>query len=259
MNHSIWIGYEPREAEAFAVARQSLRKHAPGVPIHAVVLQELRDAGLYQRPTSTRDGRLWDDISEAPMSTEFAISRFFVPKIAGTQWAVFMDCDFLALSNLSGLLGKLNPTKAVMCVQHKHAPTNKTKMDGQIQTQYARKNWTSMSVWNTRHPGIERLTSEMINTLPGRDLHRLCWLYDYEIGALPVEWNYLVGHSKMPEGKRPKLVHYTDGIPSMAGYEACEYADEWRAERAEWFAQEVYVRGRPSTWQRPAYTNGATR
>lgn len=258
-NHSIYIGYEPREAEAFAVCRHSLRKHAPNVPIHAVVLDELRDAGLYRRPTSVRDGRLYDDISEHPMATQFAVSRFLVPKIAGTKWAVFMDCDFLALSSLLPMLSELDDSKAVWCVQHNHKPTSKTKMDGQVQSQYARKNWTSMTVWNTRHEGVQRLTSEMINELPGRDLHALCWLYDYEIGALPVEYNYLVGHSKLPAGKKPRLVHYTDGIPSMVGYEDCEYADEWRAERAQWFAQDAYVRGRPTTWQRPTYSNGLTR
>ena len=68
MRRSIWIGYDPREVEAFAVCRHSLRRHAPNIPIHAVVLDELRAANLYRRPTSKRDGRLWDDISDAPMS-----------------------------------------------------------------------------------------------------------------------------------------------------------------------------------------------
>jgi hypothetical protein len=55
------------------------------------VLDELRDADLYRRPTSTRDGRMFDDISGFPMATEFAISRFLVPHIAeGNGWALFI-------------------------------------------------------------------------------------------------------------------------------------------------------------------------
>ena len=83
-HHSIWIGYDAREAEAFGVCRYTLRHHAPGVPIGAVELDDVRDRGWYRRPTSRKDGRLWDEISEAPMSTEFAISRFLTPHLA--QW-----------------------------------------------------------------------------------------------------------------------------------------------------------------------------
>src|SRR5262245_22820640 len=83
---SVWIGYDPREAEAFAVCRYSIARHTIGLPIHALCLDELRDAGLYWRPTSKRDGKLWDDISDAGMSTEFACSRFLTPLLARTGW-----------------------------------------------------------------------------------------------------------------------------------------------------------------------------
>src|SRR3954469_25262843 len=93
---SIWIGFDPREADAFAVARNSIRRHIISpVPARGVVLADLRQRGLYTRPTSRKDGRLWDEISEAPMATEFACSRFLVPHLAGSGWALFMDCDML--------------------------------------------------------------------------------------------------------------------------------------------------------------------
>jgi hypothetical protein len=48
-------------------------------------------------------------------------------------------------------------------------------------------------LFNCDHPSNKKLTVEMINTLPGRDLHRFCWLEDDEIGELDPGWNWLVG------------------------------------------------------------------
>lgn len=237
---SIWIGYDPRETEAFAVCRRSLRKHAPGVPIQALNLDDLREAGLYGRPTSKRDGKLWDDISEAPMATEFAISRFLAPILAGTGWALFLDSDILAVEDLEELFAQADPAKAVMCVQHpNYNPPDKIKMDGQLQTLYARKNWSSVMLFNCDHPANERLTVDLVNTVPGRDLHRFCWLLDEEIGALDPGWNYLVG---VTQGDiKPKLIHYTSGGPWFEGYRNVPYADLWLKERSAWLSEGVPV------------------
>lgn len=235
VKHSIWIGFDPREADAFAVARYSINKHLiTPIPVRGVVLTDLRTGGLYTRPTSHRDGRLWDDISEAPMSTEFACSRFLVPKLAGSGWALFMDADMLVRTDLLKLFSQADPTKAVMVVKHNHQPTEKVKMDGQEQTRYARKNWSSVILWNVDHPANKALTTELVNSVPGRDLHRFCWLEDDLIGELHPKWNWLVGHSD-PEID-PAIVHFTDGIPTMEGYEDCEFADEWRAALERWAA-----------------------
>ena len=82
-------------------------------------------------------------------------------------------------------------------------------------------------VFNVDHPANKELTVELINTLPGRDLHRLCWLSDGDIGAIDSSWNWLVGHSD--DSIEPKSVHFTEGVPDMPGYENVRYADEWRA------------------------------
>jgi len=103
-------------------------------------------------------------------------------------------------------------------------------MDGMVQTSYSRKNWSSVMLFNCSHPSNKNLTVDLVNTVPGRDLHRFCWLKDNEIGELPLEWNYLVGYSKL-NGSKPALVHFTHGLPDLAGYEDQEYADEWRAMR----------------------------
>jgi len=232
---SIWLGFDPREAAAFAVARSSIQRHLNlPIPIHGLMLDQLRAEGLYTRPTERRDGRLWDVLSGAPMATEFAVSRFLTPFLARQGWALFMDCDVLARADLSPLFEHADPTKAVMVVKHKFEPPAGTKMDGQAQLPYLRKNWSSVCLWNVEHPSNRKLTVEMINTVPGRDLHAFRWLKDEEIGELDPCWNWLADHSD-PEID-PKIVHHTDGLPFMPGYEDTPFADEWRAELARWAA-----------------------
>lgn len=230
---SIWIGFDPREAAAFAVAKQSMSQRlTQPIPIKGIVLDRLKEEGLYYRETERRDGRLWDVISGAPMATEFAISRFLTPILAKTGWALFTDCDVLARKSLARLFELANPKYAVMCVKHRHDPPEGVKMDGQAQTRYLRKNWSSVALFNCDHPANKLLTVEMINTLPGRDLHAFCWLEDREIGELPAEWNHLVGHTQSNE--EPSLVHFTDGLPYMPGYESVPFAEEWRAALNRW-------------------------
>ncbi|MEM9681643.1 MAG: glycosyltransferase [Pseudomonadota bacterium] len=232
--YTVWIGFDGREVDAFAVARSSIYRRSPiKTKVYALVLADLQAAGLYTRPTSKRAGLLWDNISDAEMSTEFANSRFLVPYLCGYRsWAVFMDCDMLLRAPISDVFKFRDPSKAVMCVQHNHVPTNTEKMDGQVQSQYARKNWSSFMLLNCEHPSNRQLTPGLVNELPGRDLHAFCWLDDDEIGELGPEWNYLVGHSD--PSIDPKCVHFTEGGPWFAGYENVEYADEWRDELRRW-------------------------
>jgi hypothetical protein len=152
------------------------------------------------------------------------------------------------------LFAMADPSKAVMCVQHpNYVPAETTKMDGQMQTLYARKNWSSVVLFNGSHPSNRALTLDLINTVPGRDLHRFCWLKDEEIGALPLEWNWLAGVSEIIDD--PKLVHFTLGTPNMPGYDDGVYADEWRQELGAWLNEGAIIPGRPTTW--PTYDKGA--
>lgn len=233
--NSIWLGFDPRESAAFAVARESIKTRlAMRFPVSGVVLDELRTEGLYTRPTEHRLGRLWDVISGAHMATEFAISRFLVPHLAQGGWALFMDCDVLARADVGRIFDLADPRYAVMCVKHNQIPLSDTKMDAQAQAAYPRKNWSSVMLFNCDHPSNKRLTVDLINTAPGRDMHRFCWLEDHEIGELPPEWNWLVGHSD--PGISPKLVHYTDGGPWLSAFADVPYADEWWAELNRWAA-----------------------
>lgn len=229
MSCAVWIGYDPREQDALEVAAQSLRAHSNFDSVFTVDLGLLVSKGLYQRPTSRDEGgRLFDKISDAPMSTEFAISRFFVPHLArsgGFDWAVFMDCDVMLRAPVEELFALADPTKAIQVVKHDHRPTEAVKMDGQTQTSYPRKNWSSVMLWNLRHPANSTLTIAKLNTWAGRALHGFQWLDDQFVGELPPEWNHLVGVE--PENPDAKLVHFTLGIPSMEGYGRCEHALEW--------------------------------
>ena len=237
---SVWIGFDPREAAAYAVARESIRRFDRHIPINGVILSDLQANGMYCRPTDRKLGKLWDRISEAPMATEFAISRFLVPEIIRRRtngwhvggWAVFMDCDVLVRANLEELRALLDDEKALFCVKHNHVPISDTKMDGQEQSRYPRKNWSSVMAINVDHPSNKVLTVEMVNTVPGRDLHRFFWLEDNEIGELPPGWNYLVGHTEGVES--PKIVHFTDGGPWFGAFHDVPFADEWRVELERW-------------------------
>src|SRR5262245_25730989 len=230
-----WIGYDSREVAAFAVAKYSIQRFNKHLPIRGLVLPVLQTCGLYKRPTEyhfSTDGRvLIDTLSrradyDGRISTEFAVSRYLVPHLAKTGWALFCDSDVMCMENISKLFAFARKDKAVMCVKHNYKPKESVKMDGQAQTDYPRKNWSSVMLWNCEHPAHKALTLDRINSVPSLELHMLSWLTDDEIGELPPEWNYLVGESKLTV--KPAIVHFTKGVPDMAGYENQEFADEWR-------------------------------
>lgn len=232
---SVYLGWDPREDVAWRVARASLLRHcSEPIPTHKLALGSLRGSGMYARPTRVNGHRIVDELSaredyDGRCSTQHAIARFFVPQLAQAGWALFADGDVLFLGDVAEVFRDLDPAMAIYCVKHDYAPTQTAKMDGQLQTRYARKNWSSFAIFNCDHPSNGRL-GEIVNVLPGRDLHAFCWLDDSEIGALDARWNYLVGHNTVVDCASPRVVHFTQGLPSMAGYESCEYASEWRQE-----------------------------
>lgn len=245
MNRSVWIGYDPRESAAFAVACRTARRYlSVTTPVRGLVLSDLKARGLYTRPTelkpSALDGPvLWDVISDAPMSTEHACARFLVPYLAQrlAGWAMFCDGDVMFRRGLDQVFDSLDPRYAVYCVKHNYPTvTTATKMDGKEQTSYSRKNWSSVMIFNCDHLLNEPVTRSLkiVNEVPGRDLHRFCWLEDKDIGELDSSMNHLVG-IRPPRGDAA-VVHFTLGTPDMRGYEECEYATEWRQELYSWAA-----------------------
>lgn len=225
----VYIGYDSREAEAYDIAVASLKRQASiSVDVTPLNLDRLAAQGLLRRPTDTR-GHRYDLPSNAPASTEFAISRFLVPLLAQTGWALFTDCDVVFLDDVAELFALADPRYALMCVQHQHEPTERLKMDRQIQTCYPRKNWSSVMLFNCDHPANRRLSLVDVQERRGFYLHQFYWLADNEIGALPAEWNWLVNVEPRPA--HPKIAHFTLGGPFTPGWAGAEHDSLWHEER----------------------------
>jgi lipopolysaccharide biosynthesis glycosyltransferase len=223
----IYIGWDRREPEAYDVAEFSLKRRASiALAVMPIKLDELRARGLYHR-------------DQDPLaSTEFTYSRFLAPALAGYRgWALFCDCDFLWLADVAGLVEYTRATKALYCVQHDYRPTETTKMDGAAQTVYPRKNWSSLMLFNCDHPSVKSLTPEVVNRESGAYLHRMQWVSDDDIGALPVEWNWLEGWNQKPAQGTPKVVHFTRGGPWFERWQNVDYGELWCAEREEMLRQ----------------------
>jgi len=219
----LYLGYDHREQAAYDAAVRSLAKVSSLTPT-PLNLDRLADSGLLRRAMDRR-GQMYDLPSNAPCATEFAISRFLTPLLAQTGWALFCDSDVIFLANPLELLAIADPSKAVMVVKHQNGHHAGTKMDGQAQVLYPRKNWSSVLLFQCDHPANRRLSLQDINERPGRDLHALYWLNDCEIGELPAEWNVLVNVQPMPEN--PKLLHFTLGGPWLPNWEGAEHDELW--------------------------------
>lgn len=211
----IYIGYDTREPLAYAVAEHSLLAASGPLTVTPLKARTFAEQGLLRRPTDTR-GQLYDLLSNAPASTEFAISRFLVPFLAQTGWALFVDSDVVFLNDAANLFKLANKDYALMCVKHKARPVNTHKMDNQQNLAYPRKNWSSVMLWNCDHPANRRLSLVDVQERRGFDLHGFYWLHDSEIGELPAEWNWLVNVEPKPE--YPRIAHFTMGGPFLPGW-----------------------------------------
>jgi hypothetical protein len=223
MTLEVWLGWDDREPEVCRVAAKSLRD-VSGMDPHWLRYERLRDAGLLWRMFDRRGG-LHDFVSNAPCSTDFAISRFLVPILAQEGWALFCDGDVVFKRDPKQLMAYADPRFAVMVVKHRHLPTEHTKMDGREQVSYYRKNWSSVILWNCAHPANRRLTVRDVNDRTGLYLHQFSWLHDAEIGSLPAEWNVLINQMPIPED--PAILHFTLGCPGLPGWKGAPNDELW--------------------------------
>jgi len=238
----IFIGYDSKEPVAYHVLANSIMRRAScPVAITPLVQSALRAQGLYTRERGPTE------------STEFSMTRFLVPALCGYKGhAVFMDCDMLCQADVAELWdiiegsraetasarhrwamgdrpipGQAPPAKAVLVCQHDYQPTATVKFLGQVNIPYPRKNWSSVMIFDCQQ--CEALTPVRVNILSGLELHRFSWLKDEQVGALPLEWNWLVGeYAPNPDAK---VLHYTLGGPWFPDYRTCDHADAWFAER----------------------------
>ena len=95
MTLQVFVGWDPREDIAWEVCSHSIlsRTDPSEVTVTRLVQSELREQGLYTRPV------------DAKASTEFSLTRFLTPVLAGRRgYAVFVDCDFLFLADIRDVL-----------------------------------------------------------------------------------------------------------------------------------------------------------
>ena len=224
---TVYVGHDKREQIAFDVCVNSIRSRS-NIQIQELKIDDLTNKGLMWRPVEKIDGQMWDVISNKPQATEFAICRFLVPVIHQTGWAIFMDCDMILTQDINNIIPYLDDTKAVMVVKHNQVVTEEIKMDGQIQTVYPRKNWSSFMAFNCDHPANKTLSLNTINEQRGLWLHSFSWLSDDLIGELPNTWNWLVGVQDKPE--QPIVVHFTLGGPWFNDWDAKPHDEMWTNE-----------------------------
>jgi hypothetical protein len=213
---NIFIGYDSKESVAYYTLAHSIQRRS-SIPVAIAPLMRTQLRGLYTRPRGPTE------------STEFSLTRFLVPALSGFRgWSVFMDCDMLCRADIAELAAHIEPQrdKAVLVCKHDYVPKTERKFLDHVQTKYPRKNWSSLMIFNNERCGA--LSPDYVNGAAGLDLHRFKWLDDAAIGALPLEWNWLVGEYE--RNPAAKIVHFTIGGPYFDKYRECDYAAEWFAE-----------------------------
>ena len=203
----IFIGYDLRERTATNVLIDSLyQKTSHPLSITPIVKNQLVKQGFHDRE------------KDPNQSTDFSFTRFLVPYLMNFEgWAIFMDCDMLCRADISELWNQRDDEYSLLCVKHDHVPMEKSKFLGEKQTQYPKKNWSSLMLMNCKK--CKALTIDYVNNASGLDLHRFNWLgSEKEIGEIKGSgWNQLITSenldSSKAENSNAKLIHWTLGGP----------------------------------------------
>jgi len=205
----LFCGFDRREAMGYAVFCHSVIKRS-SVPVSFVPLCSM---GL---PEGTNN---------------FTVSRFLVPWLAGFQgWAIFCDAaDMLMQGDIAELYALRDERYAVQVVQHPDYKTrHSTKYRGTSMecpnSNYPRKNWASVVLFQCGHPDLQCLTPEYLASAP------IKWLLEFgftdAIGSLAAEWNCLVDEGQ----SAGKVLHWTAGVPGFEAYRDAPFADLWHDE-----------------------------
>jgi len=187
----IFVGFDDRQPVSFTTLMTSIyRRSSKPVAVTPIVLPTI---------PLTRTGL-----------TPFTWSRFMVPWLCDYKgWALFMDIDMILRDDISKLFALADDKYAAMVSK------NSMKFE-----------WASLILFNCGHPSNKVLTPKNIES--AKSLHGMNWLKDEEVGALPGEWNHLVGYDTPREDA--KLVHFTQGVPAYEETKDSEYAKEWNTD-----------------------------
>ena len=199
----VFIGFDSRQPLAYNVARSSVERHAKG----RVQVEPLRLD--------------WLPISRKGL-TEFTYSRFLVPWLCDFKGvALYMDSDVIAIGDVTELIGQIQNNKAVSVVKGQR-----------------RFEWASVMVFQNSNCDCVKLTPEFVND-PENALFDFKWAGSAQVGALPEEWNNLIGY----EAPNPnaKIIHYTAGIPCWPETKKSPLAKLW--------FQELAIMNSTVTWE----------
>jgi hypothetical protein len=240
---TIFIGYDEKQKEAYEVCKQSIKDAAKNpIPAYKLWHKELREKGLFRREWQT-DGATGNnlDIYDGKFfSTQFAHTRFLTASYAKylginlkeSPYALFVDSDFVFIRDPEEIIADAKKENKNDCplyvVKHNYTGKTSSKMDGQVQTSYPMKLWSSLMLLDLRHPKCGP-TAEEVNKQSGAWLHQFEWLKKDEIGSIPEVWNYIPEHSsKRIKPHLAKAIHYTEGTPDMTGYETSHLAEIYK-------------------------------
>jgi hypothetical protein len=221
----VFVGYDEREHRAAEVAIKSLRRVAPDLEPELLCAGKLADQGLLTRVSDHRGIQDYDLVSNAPKSTRFAISRFLTPILCQSGFALFTDSDVVFCKDPREMLQEVEAKHAISVVKHDYTAAAGLKMVNQVNTPYARKNWSSVVLWNCDHPANRRLSLRDVNERRGLDLHQFYFLHDDEIGELKPEWNWLV--DVQPRPSEIGIAHLTLGGAWLDGWTGGSFDTEW--------------------------------
>ena len=199
---TLYIGFDSSnytQILAHDICIKSILKYNDKIKIISLVKSELEQKGYFYREHDLK------------ASTEFTYTRFLVPFLNNYEGiAVFCDSDFLYKYDIEDLLKFYDESKAVMCVKHEQKSLSSIKFSGMSQTDYPRKNWSSLMLFNCAHPSCKNLNLYTVNKETPQYLHRMKWCNDNEIGDIPYQYNYLIGYYNTNDAK---AIHYTDCGP----------------------------------------------
>lgn len=230
---NVFIGYDDAQDLSYRVCKDSLLTYASRpLVIYPLRHRELRKIGLLDRPweISGTNGYSIDQRDGRPFSTNFAFTRFLVPHYAkylgvkASDPCLFVDSDFVFLRDPYLLCTEQDvEDKPLWAVKHNYTPENIIKMNDQSQTQYSKKLWSSLMLFNLMNPKAYP-PLDKVNNEKGTWLHGFNWIDLENIGSLHEGWNYIPDHSEArvkPQDIR--AIHFTEGTPLMKP--GCRYAE----------------------------------
>ena len=208
---NLYIGYDKNEALAYHVLVQSIIENT-SIPVRITPIVKEQNPEF---------NRVRSDLE----STDFSITRFLTPSLSQYEgWSLFVDCDFIFPSDLAKLWDLRDDKFAVMVCKHNYKPKNSVKFLDKIQTNYDRKNWSSLILFNNSKCSV--LTTDFVNTADGVELHQFNWLENDDlIGELPLSWNYLCEEEN--QTLPPDGIHYTNGGPWFQATRNTQFSIDW--------------------------------